>query len=527
MRSRSGHVSSARVSLGSAARALIFFLALGSVSVSAANILTNPGFEADARAQSQSLLAWTRFGANSYNETGITAHSGANYLKVYQAFNGVVNSNGVYEDILSGPAGVYTAEGWADTASSDLIAGQNQAWVEVSFRNNAGQALALYRSAIISASAVASGAFPRSAWTLLAVTNQCNPATGAVIGHAEVLQAPANTSYVRYQIVFQGDANNSAGSVYFDDLALNQLDGEPYGNWNIVWDDEFNGSSLNPKIWTYETGGGGWGNNELEYYTSSPQNVSVSDGLLHITARRQEINGYHYTSARIKTQGLFSQLYGRFAWRARLPAGVGFWPALWMLGTNISSLGWPGCGEIDVMENNGAILTNVQGSLHSGSDETAVYTLPGGAVTNFHLYTLDWTGGAVSFFVDGLRYETQTNWSDAKGDYPFPFNQPFFLLMNLAIGGNYLDNPTTNQINASSFPGDFQIDYVRIYDITAPLEVTASEQRGQIVISWPTNIICHLQTAANPDGPWSDHLALPDPYAAAPSSTTFYRLASP
>jgi beta-glucanase (GH16 family) len=522
---RRGFMNPMRAS-GSLAAGLAILI-LTALRLAAANVLTNPGFELDPAGAS--VLAWTGYGPNNYNETGPTAHTGSNYFKVYQAFTGVVNSNGIYEDVLSGPGAAYSASAWAYTAASDAIAGQNLAWVEVSFRDVGGNALAVYRSAEASAAAVSSGAFPRNAWALLPVTNQYNPANGVLMGHPAALVAPPNTSFARFQLVFQGDAHNSAGSVYFDDLALNQLDGEAYGDWNVVWSDEFNGTSLNPQVWTYESGGGGWGNNELEYYTSAPANVSVSGGLLHITARRQSMGGYNYTSARIKTQGLYSKLYGRFQWRAKLPGGVGFWPGLWMLGANFSTIGWPGCGEIDVVENNGAVLTNVQGSLHSGSDETAIETLPGGSVTNFHLYTLDWTNGAISWFVDGLRYETQTNWGSSAGSYPFPFNQPFFFIMNLAVGGNYLGNPTQAQINASAFPAELQVDYLRVYDVTAPLQITASGAgaAGQISLSWPSNIVCHLQSAASPDGPWSDHLPTPNPFTASPSAPTFYRLASP
>ena len=119
--------------------------------------------------------------------------------------------------------------------------------------------------------------------------------------------------------------------------------GAPYGNYNIVWSDEFNGTNLNPNIWTYDVGGGGWGNGELEYYTGRTNNAFVSNGLLHIVARREATNGYNYTSARIKSQGLYSAVYGRIEWRAQLPAGIGFWPALWMLGTNITP---PSAGRI-------------------------------------------------------------------------------------------------------------------------------------------------------------------------------------
>jgi beta-glucanase (GH16 family) len=317
--------------------------------------------------------------------------------------------------------------------------------------------------------------------------------------------------------------------MYFDDLALNQTGGGMYGNWNITWSDEFNAASLDPKVWTYDKGAGGWGNNELEYYTTSPQNVYLSNGLLHIAARRQATNSSSYTSGRLKSEGLYAKEYGRFEWRARLPAGIGMWPALWMLGTNIGNVGWPGCGEIDVVENNGVALTNVQGSLHSGSDETEIYTFPGGSVTNFHIYTLDWTTNAISFFVDGLRYETQTNWSSSVGAYPVPFNQPFFILMNLAVGGNYLGNPTMIAINASTtFPAELQVDYVRVYEVTPALQLTASNVDGHAVINRPSGVVCHLQSASSLTGSWTDlPPSVPNPYSISPATTTFYRLVSP
>ncbi len=231
-----------------------------------------------------------------------------------------------------------------------------------------------------------------------------------------------------------GFAAGSKGAVYFDDLNLTQTGGSPQGDWNIVWSDEFNGTSVNTNIWTYDIGNSdGWGNRELEYYTSSAQNAYVANGLLHIVALRQSAGGFSYTSARLKTEGLFAAQYGRFEFRASLPSGAGFWPALWMLGSNVDSAGWPGCGEIDVMENKGNDLATVQGSLHSGSDETGIFHFPVGSVTNFHNYLLDWSSNAVSWYVDGLRYETQTNWSDSLGPYPTPFSQPFFLVMNLAV----------------------------------------------------------------------------------------------
>jgi beta-glucanase (GH16 family) len=501
----------------------------------AANILTNPGFEADPSATN--IVGWMTYGANTYNETGPAAHSGTNYFKVYQAFIGSVNYNGIFQDNISAPGVVFSANGWAYTLSSDKVAGQNAVWIEVTFRDAQAKILALYRSTVITTNIIASGAFPTSQWVNLQITNQYDPNTFLITNTTSTLVAPPGTSFVRYQILFQGDANNSAGSMYFDDLTLNRLSAAPMGNWNIVWSDEFNGTSINPNIWTFDIGNGGWGNSELEYYTSNSQNAYVSNGLLNIVARQQSANGSSYTSARMKTEGLFSRTYGRFEWRAKLPEGLGFWPALWMLGTNIAStnVGWPSCGEIDVVENKGSNPTNVQGSIHSGGNATQVYTLPGSSVTNFHSYMLEWTSNAINWFVDGILYENQTNWGGSSlGPYPEPFDRPFFLIMNLAIGGAYLGNPSQATINSNSvFPAVMQVDYVRIYDQTAPLQITLARSNANLVLTWPTNIVCHLQTQTNSTAAglgtnWSDLNLTTSPYVTVPGrSGVFYRLASP
>jgi beta-glucanase (GH16 family) len=254
-------------------------------------------------------------------------------------------------------------------------------------------------------------------------------------------------------------------------------------------------------------------------------------------AQQQSTNDFSYTSARMKTQGLFSMQYGRIEFRAKLPSGVGFWPALWMLGTNIDSIGWPGCGEIDIMENNGSNLTNVQGSLHSGSDETAVYTLPGGSVTNFHSYVMEWATNAIDWYVDGMLYETQTNWTSAVGPYPTPFNKPFFLLINLAVGGSYLGYPNTATINAGKvFPCDMQVDYVRIYNETAPLQMSVTKSNGSmLVLTWSTNIVFHLQAQTNRTSlgittNWLDLTGTAPPYSVPLDGTygnAYFRLSSP
>jgi beta-glucanase (GH16 family) len=504
----------------------------------AGTLLTNPGFEIDPQGQTTTIVGWRTYGANTFGETDSnTAHSGTNFFKVSQAFNGGVNYNGVYQDNASGPGASYSADGWAYTSIGDTLAGQNVAWIEVTFRDARGNMLALYRSALITTNSLTDGTFPPNTWVDLPVTNQYNPANFQLIGTVTSLVAPPNTSFVRYQLLFQGDVQRSTGSVYFDDLNLIQISGAPYGDWNIIWSDEFGGTSINRNIWTYDVENGppaGWGNSELEYYTTNSQNSYVSNGLLHIVALRQATNGFSYTSARMKTQGLFSHTFGRFEFRAKLPSGIGMWPALWMLGTNIPSVGWPACGEFDITEVNGANPTLVQGSIHSGSDATQIYTLPGGTVTDFHTYLLEWTPIAINWFVDGVLYETQTSWASSLGPYPAPFDRPFFILMNLAVGGNYVGNPSISTINANTtFPSEMQVDYVRIYDHTGPLVISIAQSNSNVVLTWPTNIVCHLQSQSDSDPAglttnWTDVAGTTYPLVLPPTNgSSFYRLVSP
>lgn len=484
-----------------AAFLLMTGLILSAFTGKAESLLNNPGFELDPPGENQNVVYWQLYGPNTYTESNASlAHTGTNYFKVYGTFNSAVNYNGCYQDYISGPGATYSADGWAYTASSDAIAGQNLAWIEVSFRDATGtNILGLYRSAVISTNLVATGGFPESQWNHLQITNQYDINSYQVTNAVTQLVAPPGTVFLRYQAVFQGDAANSAGAVYFDDLNIVQAGGALYGNMNIVWDDEFNGNNLNPNIWTFDIGNGGWGNNELEYYTSRTNNAYVANGLLHIVALQESTNGSSYTSARIKSEGLFAFTYGRLEWRAQLPYGVGFWPALWMLGTNITSVGWPTCGEIDVLENAGTNTTMAQSSIHYGGDATSIYNfIGGGGVTNFHTYTLDWTTNALLFYVDGHLFETQTGWGNGGGPYPFPFNQPFFLIMNLAVGGNYVGNPSVSQINSqTTFPGQVLVDYVRIYRATDPLQLAIAQTSSNVLLSWPSNIVCNLQGQTN------------------------------
>lgn len=506
------------------------------------NILSNPGFE------SGSLSGWNTFGPNnSVLNTGGYAHSGSYYYKVYGQFNGSYNFTGIYQDNAATPGNTYNADGWTYSLGSDGggIHGQDLIWIEVSFRDSSYNTLALYRSTVVNSNILYSlGGVNK--WIDLQVTNQCSYTNasalillpGTVTNTVSTLVAPAGTVYVRYQVVFEQGPDNANGSMYFDDLALNQTSGTnpppPALQTNIVWSDEFNGTSVDTTKWSFDLGDDcpqncNWGNQELEYYTSRTNNAYVANGTLHIVARQESLAGYSFTSARMKTQGLYSTpVYGRFEWRAKLPSGVGMWPALWLLGTNITTVGWPACGEIDVVENSGATPTWVQGSLHySSGNPTAKYNFTSpDSVTNWHIYDLIWNAGSIQWSVDGHVYETQSAGA--------PFNAPFFFIMNLAVGGNYVGNPTVAQIEAGTvFPQEMQVDYVRVYEQTAPLAISVAPQLGgNFTLSWPTNIVCHLQVQTNSivGGNWSDLPVTTSPYVVTPDPSqgaVFYRLASP
>src|SRR5579862_407048 len=245
-----------------------------------------------------------------------------------------------------------------------------------------------------------------------------------------------------------------------------------HAGWKLIWSDEFNGALIDTNHWKFETGNHrGWGNHELEYYTGRPENAYVSNGLLHIVARRESTNGFYYTSARMKTEGLFAEKYGRFEFRAKFPAGQGFWPAFWLMPEHSPYGGWPACGEIDIVENKGNYPAVVQGTIHYADPQggylhsSILYTfLQNDGVTNLHTYGLVWTTNSIQWFVDGKLYQTQDRWTTVTAPYPAPFDQPFYIIMNLAVGGDYGGNPDPNTV----FPGEIQVDYVRVYGEIRP-----------------------------------------------------------
>jgi beta-glucanase (GH16 family) len=251
----------------------------------------------------------------------------------------------------------------------------------------------------------------------------------------------------------------------------------PPASYKLSWNDDFNGadgSSPDASKWTYDTGvgGNGWGNNELETYTNRTKNAQIQGGNLVITAVKETYadpsDGVtrNYTSARLKTQGLFSQAYGRFEARIKIPAGQGMWPAFWMLGNNITSVGWPKCGEVDIMENIGKEPGTVHGSLHGPStvgqtsDATASFSLPAAQkfADDFHLYAAEWEPGTIRFYVDSTLYAT-FNSSQWPAGGTWVFDHPFFIILNVAVGGSWPGSPD----NSTVFPQQMLVDYVRVY----------------------------------------------------------------
>jgi beta-glucanase (GH16 family) len=247
----------------------------------------------------------------------------------------------------------------------------------------------------------------------------------------------------------------------------------PSNGWTLVWSDEFNGpdeSSVDRSKWVVETGGDGWGNQELEYYTDRSENASVHDGNLVIRALPEKYTGpdgvkRNYTSARLKTFGKFSQTYGRFEARIKIPYGQGMWPAFWMLGDDIDKVGWPACGEIDIMENIGKEPAIIHGSIHGpgyvgGAGIEAPYTLSAKQrfADDFHIFAIEWDTESISFYVDKDLYVRRTR-ADLKPGWKWVFDKPFFLILNLAVGGDWPGNPDETTV----FPQTMLVDYVRVY----------------------------------------------------------------
>jgi hypothetical protein len=249
-------------------------------------------------------------------------------------------------------------------------------------------------------------------------------------------------------------AKNSSGQMITKSLKISVSVG-----LSLIWSDEFNtGTAPDPAKWNYDigTGASGWGNNELQYYTNRSVNVNISNGTLKIIARKESYSGSNYTSARLLTRDKFSFKYGRIESRAKLPAGIGTWPAIWMLGSNIGTVGWPACGEIDIMEHVGSQFNKIYGTVHypgfSGGNAVGGTVNISNATTEFHIYAAEWNDTAIRFFVDGSLFFTFAN------NPSIPFNHNFFLLMNVAMGGNF-----GGAVDPAFSQAQMEVDYIRVY----------------------------------------------------------------
>jgi len=238
----------------------------------------------------------------------------------------------------------------------------------------------------------------------------------------------------------------------------------PEAGWDLVWSDEFEYTGLPDSTkWGYDVGY--IANNELQYYRESRlENSRVEDGNLIIEARKESYEGYDYTSARLVTRGKETWQYGRVEVRAKLPTGTGMWPAIWMLGENIREVGWPECGELDIMENVGFDADVIHANIHTEAYNHTIGTNKGDTLIvsapyeDYYVYAMEWTPDQIDFFVDDEQYFSFAN--EGTGDDVWPFDQPFYLILNAAVGGNWGGQ---QGVDDSIFPQQFYIDYVRVY----------------------------------------------------------------
>ncbi len=276
-----------------------------------------------------------------------------------------------------------------------------------------------------------------------------------------VLSNPVNATFLN---------NEGIGTIRNDDTFVfvpedGYITPESYVGYDLVWADEFNGTSINSSNWTHEIGGHGWGNNELQYYTSRAENSYISDGNLVIQANQESHNGSNYTSARMITAGKQEFTFGRVDIRAILPEGQGIWPALWMLGGNFWDTGWPACGEIDIMELIGHEPSKIHGTCHWGEQGQGFsnnygnsYSLTNGKKFSdeYHVFSIIWEYNTIRFLVNDTQYFYFDN-GNVSGAYPF--NADFFFIFNIAVGGNWPGSPD----NTTVFPQRMHVDYIRVF----------------------------------------------------------------
>ena len=263
-------------------------------------------------------------------------------------------------------------------------------------------------------------------------------------------------------------------NVNINNPTLIRADNNPIGanGMTPVWSDEFDAAQLDPERWFFEGGDGsqyglaGWGNNELQWY--EPDSAELSDGLLIITARDEAKNSFDYTSARIHTRDRFAFRYGRIEARIRLPGGQGLWSAFWLMPQDDAYGTWAASGEIDIMEavNLGVNGNNeIHGTIHYGGESPENtftgnhYAVASSATAEFHVYAIEWDAEEIRWYVDDVMYAMQNTWSSTGGPYPAPFDQQFYIVLNMAVGGNFPGSPDASTV----FPITMEVDYVRVY----------------------------------------------------------------
>ena len=272
-----------------------------------------------------------------------------------------------------------------------------------------------------------------------------------------------------------GEAPSTAGATSTPISMPPVTTNPPIPGWKLVWSDDFDaadGTAADPNKWRRDTGGDGWGNQELEYYTDGTENAQQRGGNLVLTATRNNAAAHscwygtcQFTSARLLTSGKFSAAYGRVEARIKVPSGKGIWPAFWMLGDNIGNVNWPECGEIDIMETIGSDPTTLHGSMHGpgysgGSPLTASTKLPDTAKLSddFHTYAVEWAPNSVKFYLDTALYQSRTP-TDIPSGAHWVYNHPFFMILNLAVGGQWPGSPD----QSTPIPAQMLVDYVRVY----------------------------------------------------------------
>lgn len=268
----------------------------------------------------------------------------------------------------------------------------------------------------------------------------------------------------------------------------------PVSEWVLVWQDEFDGSEIDRTKWIFDIGGHGWGNNEWQFYTDRPENARIENRMLVIEARQERFIRRNYTSARLKTQGLYAWTYGRIEARMKLPSARGLWPAFWMLGTSVEEVDWPACGEIDIMEYIGPKAPGeVYGTIHGpgyaggGAGLSGSLTLPESTLTqDFHIYAIEWEPDEIRWYFDDQEY-FRVRRQDVPGEWVF--DQPFFIILNLAVGGNWPGYPD----ESTPFPQFLYVDYVRIYQ--RPEWIAQERYRGPVHVGAMT-----LDTAPDESG---------------------------